>query len=109
MMSQFSVSIVSSFFCYRSSKLSQLSRHEDPSNHCKVSTLFFSFLSLSVEIVVDILYAILDPRITYGMKSKKNYVLLLKTYLIRKKLIKDLLEKEANESMISTSSKSEVK
>lgn len=73
------------------------------------STLFFSFLSLSVEIVVDILYAILDPRITYGMKSKKNYVLLLKTYLIRKKLIKDLLEKQANESMISTSSKSEVK
>ena len=43
------------------------------------------------------------------MKSKKNYVLLLKTYLIRKKLIKDLLEKQANESMISTSSKSEVK
>ena len=73
------------------------------------STLFFSFLSLSVEIVVDILYAILDPRITYGMKSKKNYVLLLKTYLIRKKLIKDLLEKQASESMISTNSKSEVK
>jgi len=73
------------------------------------STLFFSFLSLSVEIVVDILYAILDPRITYGMKSKKNYVLLLKTYLIRKKLIKDLLEKQASESIISTNSKSEVK
>ena len=70
---------------------------------------FFSFLSLSVEIVVDILYAILDPRITYGMKSKKNYVLLLKTYLIRKKLIKDLLEKQASESIISTNSKSEVK
>ena len=62
------------------------------------STLFFSFLSLSVEIMVDILYAILDPRITYGMKSKKNYILLFKIYLVRRKLIKDLLKKQEDQN-----------
>ena len=43
MMSQFSVSIVSSFFCYRSSKISQLCHCEAPSNHCKASPCVFNF------------------------------------------------------------------
>ncbi|MDC8900814.1 ABC transporter permease [Metamycoplasma hyosynoviae] len=54
------------------------------------STQFFSLLSLFSELVVDVMYVILDPRITYGTKSKKNFSIIFKTYLQRKKVIKDL-------------------
>lgn len=48
MMNKFSVSLDSSFFS-RSSKLSQFSRHEDPSNHCKSSPCVFNFSFLSFD------------------------------------------------------------
>ena len=60
------------------------------------STLFFSFISLASELVVDILFVILDPRITYGTKSKRNLLLFLKAYFIRIKLIKELKHKLSN-------------
>lgn len=60
------------------------------------STLFFSFISLASELVVDILFVILDPRITYGTKSKRNLLLFLKAYFIRRKLIKELKHKLSN-------------
>ena len=58
--------------------------------------LFFSFISLASELVVDILFVILDPRITYGTKSKRNLLLFLKAYFIRRKLIKELKHKLSN-------------
>lgn len=58
------------------------------------SVLFFTLLSLVSEIITDITYAILDPRITYGVASKKNYWAFYKAYLFRKKLIKELFQAE---------------
>ena len=59
------------------------------------STFFFSAISFGSEIIVDIMYAILDPRITYGAKSKKNYILFIKMLNHRNKLVREL--KNANE------------
>nr|WP_274541142.1 ABC transporter permease [[Mycoplasma] anseris] len=58
------------------------------------SILFFTALSLFLEIFVDICYAILDPKISYGDTSKKNYLLFFKAWLIRRKLEKDLFKKQ---------------
>ncbi|AZG68760.1 ABC transporter permease [Mycoplasma struthionis] len=57
------------------------------------STLFFTFIGLIAEIIVDLSFAILDPKITYAARSKKNYWLFFKAYLERRKLAKDLLSK----------------
>ncbi|TPR53270.1 ABC transporter permease [Metamycoplasma neophronis] len=58
------------------------------------STLFFTFVSLLAGIIVDISYTILDPKITYAAKSKKNYWLFFKAYLERKRLEKDLFKSQ---------------
>lgn len=55
------------------------------------STLFFTFVSLVSGIIVDISYTLLDPKITYAARSKKNYWLFFKAYLERRRLAKDLL------------------
>lgn len=62
------------------------------------STIFFTALSLIASIFVDVMFAILDPKITYASKSKKNYWLFFKAYLERKKLEKDLFAKQEQEN-----------
>ncbi|SYV89853.1 oligopeptide ABC transporter permease, partial [Metamycoplasma alkalescens] len=37
------------------------------------STIFFTGLSLLADILADVMYAVLDPKITFATKSKKNY------------------------------------
>lgn len=54
------------------------------------STLFFTTLSLMTDIVVDISYVVLDPRIKYAEDSKNNFKLWTKAYFYRKKLLKEL-------------------
>ncbi|AWX42587.1 oligopeptide ABC transporter permease [Metamycoplasma cloacale] len=53
------------------------------------SIIFFTALSLILEIFVDVCYAILDPKITFGTTSKRNYFLFFKAWTIRKKLINE--------------------
>ncbi|WP_369085717.1 ABC transporter permease [Metamycoplasma spumans] len=68
------------------------------------STLFFTFVSLLSGIIVDISYTLLDPKITYAARSKKNYWLFFKAYLERRRLAKDLFR--SNESqLVNTSGK----
>ncbi|VEU76974.1 ABC transporter permease [Mycoplasmopsis columbina] len=54
------------------------------------STLFFTLIGLFAAILVDLAYLILDPRITYTSKSKRNYTMFFKAYLERRKLEKEL-------------------
>ncbi|SGA02899.1 Uncharacterised protein [Mycoplasmopsis arginini] len=37
------------------------------------STIFFTGLALASSIFVDVMFAVLDPKITYAAKNKKNY------------------------------------
>ncbi|BAP39552.1 ABC transporter permease [Metamycoplasma canadense] len=62
------------------------------------STIFFTGLSLGAGIFVDVMFTILDPKITYAAKSKRNYWFFFKAYLERKKLAKDLFAKKVIES-----------
>src|SRR3954470_441311 len=56
MLNKFLISIVSPYLP-RSSKLSQLYHHGDPSNHCKASTLFLSsFISSDHPFITRVLY-----------------------------------------------------
>lgn len=57
------------------------------------STIFFTSLSLMTEILVDISYVILDPRITYAENSGNNLKLWFSAYLHRQKELKKI---EAN-------------
>ncbi|AZZ65559.1 ABC transporter permease [Metamycoplasma phocicerebrale] len=59
------------------------------------STIFFTFISLIAEIIIDISFVFLDPKIKYVSKSRKNYFLFFKAYLERKKLAKDLFKMQA--------------
>ncbi|ENY54097.1 ABC transporter permease [Metamycoplasma alkalescens] len=61
------------------------------------STIFFTGLSLLADILADVMYAVLDPKITFATKSKKNYWLFFKAYLERRKLAKDLFNKQKNQ------------
>ncbi|MGP1451525.1 MAG: ABC transporter permease [Metamycoplasmataceae bacterium] len=54
------------------------------------STIFFTTLSLFTEILVDVSYVILDPRIKYAENSGNNLKLWLTAYLYRKKLFKKI-------------------
>ncbi|KKB26836.1 Oligopeptide transport system permease protein OppB [Mycoplasmopsis meleagridis] len=54
------------------------------------STLFFTLIGLIAAILTDVAYVILDPKITYSSKSKRNYSLFLRSYLERRKLAKEL-------------------
>ncbi|TPE57588.1 ABC transporter permease [[Mycoplasma] falconis] len=56
------------------------------------STLFFTLISLILTIIVDISYVLLDPRITYAQKSKRNYWLFFKAWKERRKIEKDLYQ-----------------
>ncbi|MBU4692486.1 ABC transporter permease [Mycoplasma zalophi] len=56
------------------------------------STLFFTFLSLITEIITDVSYAILDPRIKYSSSSGKNRLAYLQAYIERKKIEKSFLQ-----------------
>ncbi|UUM19400.1 ABC transporter permease [Mycoplasma sp. 1018B] len=66
------------------------------------STLFFTVIGLTTEILIDLAYVILDPKITYATKSKKNYSLFIKAFIERQKIIhylkksKQLVNKESN-------------
>ncbi|PZV98754.1 ABC transporter permease [Metamycoplasma auris] len=62
------------------------------------STLFFTGLSLAAEILIDVMFAVLDPKITFASKSKKNYWLFFKAFLERRRLAKDLYKKQLLES-----------
>ncbi|BDX52607.1 ABC transporter permease [Metamycoplasma equirhinis] len=57
------------------------------------STLFFTLVSLIAEIIIDVSFAILDPKITYVSNSKKNYLLFLRAYKERKKITRDYFVK----------------
>ncbi|MGX9339462.1 ABC transporter permease [Mycoplasma sp. 332] len=59
------------------------------------STIFFTGIGLAAEIFVDVMFAVLDPKITYSAQNKKNYWLFFKAFLERKKLEKDLYAKRA--------------
>lgn len=48
------------------------------------STIFFTGLALASSIFVDVMFAVLDPKITYAAKNKKNYWLFFKAFLERK-------------------------
>ncbi|MBN4089194.1 ABC transporter permease [Mycoplasma enhydrae] len=67
------------------------------------STIFFTGLALLAEIIVDVMFAVLDPKITYAAKSKRNYWLFFKAYLERKKLEKDLFAQQAQVKMANES------
>lgn len=54
------------------------------------STIFFTGLALASSIFVDVMFAVLDPKIKYAAKNKKNYWLFFKAFLERRKLEKDL-------------------
>ncbi|QJR43947.1 ABC transporter permease subunit [Mycoplasma miroungirhinis] len=56
------------------------------------STLFFTFLSIITEIIIDISYAILDPRIKYSSSSGKNRLAYISAYIERKRLQKSLFQ-----------------
>ncbi|QJG66600.1 ABC transporter permease [Mycoplasma phocoeninasale] len=73
------------------------------------STLFFTFISLIAEIIVDISFVLLDPKIKYASKSRKNYYLFFKAYLERRKLAKDLYKLEAVKQLTSSNNKEGVK
>lgn len=58
------------------------------------STLFFTFISLIADIIIDVSYAILDPKIKYSTNSKRNYWLFFLAYRERSKLAKDLFKSQ---------------
>ncbi|WP_027120661.1 ABC transporter permease [Mycoplasmopsis lipofaciens] len=58
--------------------------------------IFFTALTLVTEIVVDITYALIDPRIQYEKSSGLNYLEIFKAYLSRKKEAKILLKQGGN-------------
>ncbi|WP_237077115.1 ABC transporter permease [Mycoplasma phocoenae] len=55
------------------------------------STIFFTFLSLITEIITDISYAFLDPRIKYSSKSGKKYSQYVMSYFTRRKIWNDFI------------------
>ncbi|RMA78607.1 oligopeptide transport system permease protein [Metamycoplasma subdolum] len=62
------------------------------------SIQFFTFVSLLVELFVDVMYVVLDPRIKYGKTNKRNYIWFIKAFFIRRKLAKERFAKMANEN-----------
>lgn len=56
---------------------------------------FFTTLSLFTEIIVDVSYALIDPRIKYESSSGINVLELLRAHISRKKQIKELEKKLA--------------
>ncbi|WP_426461465.1 ABC transporter permease [Mycoplasma hafezii] len=54
------------------------------------STVLFTALSLFTTIIVDVVFAFLDPRIKYGSASKYNYKLIFTAWLNRNKQFKEL-------------------
>ncbi|VEU77929.1 ABC transporter permease [Mycoplasmopsis columbinasalis] len=57
------------------------------------STIIFTSIGLLAAIIVDVAYAILDPKITYTTKSKRNYTIFFKNWLLRRKLIRERFPK----------------
>ncbi|AXE60646.1 ABC transporter permease [[Mycoplasma] phocae] len=66
------------------------------------STLFFTFIALIAEIIVDVSFVLLDPKIKYASASRKNYYLFFKAYLERRKLAKDFYKLEAAKQSANT-------
>ncbi|WP_027334008.1 ABC transporter permease [Mycoplasma elephantis] len=56
--------------------------------------LFFTSLGIFNTILVDVSYVFLDPRIKYGQKSPNSVYAKFRAYLIRRKLIKELVNKQ---------------
>ncbi len=59
------------------------------------STIFFTAIGLAAAILTDLAYVVLDPKITYTSKSKKNYTLFFKAYLERRKMAKEYFANQA--------------
>lgn len=66
-------------------------------NAVMYSILLFTTLTLFTDILVDISFVILDPRIVYENSSKRDYIKIIKMYFLRKKKMNKLFaEQEAN-------------
>ncbi|MGX9340732.1 ABC transporter permease [Mycoplasma sp. 4044] len=52
--------------------------------------VFFTFLSVFTEIIVDVSYVVLDPRIKYASASKYNYLGYLKSWNERRRIFKSM-------------------
>ena len=49
------------------------------------STIFFTAFSLSVQLLIDVLYVVFDPRISMGQSSRFSITKRIKAYRMRKK------------------------
>ncbi|QNM93449.1 ABC transporter permease [Mycoplasma sp. Pen4] len=58
------------------------------------STSFFTLLSLVTTIIVDISFALLDPRIKYSSSSQYSYSRFFKAYLARERQFNELTKEE---------------
>nr|WP_318027249.1 hypothetical protein [Mycoplasmopsis bovis] len=65
------------------------------------SIILFTSLSVFTDILVDISFVILDPRIVYGSNSGVNYLHIFKAYLIRKRRLKELFKEQEESTIIN--------
>ncbi|MFZ8229555.1 ABC transporter permease [Mycoplasmopsis bovis] len=65
------------------------------------SIILFTSLRVFTDILVDISFVILDPRIVYGSNSGVNYLHIFKAYLIRKRRLKELFKEQEESTIIN--------